>query len=112
MSKDIERNFKEKVKVIISLYHLNVVLFIAAYVKLPIMCIVIEYMALGSMFDILYNDLLSYLPQKLTIRMAYQAARKLHFLHSSDIVYCNLKSLNLLLDSKWQVKVSDFSLTK
>ncbi len=44
--------------------------------------------------------------------MAYQVARRMHFLHSSGIVHYDLKSLNLLLDSKWQVKVSDFSLTK
>ncbi len=60
MSKDMKRNFKEKVRVITSLHYLNIVFFMTAYVKLPIMCIVIEYIALGSMFDILYNDLLSY----------------------------------------------------
>jgi serine/threonine protein kinase len=29
----------------------------------------------------------------------------MHFLHSSGIVHRDLKSLNLLLDSKWNVKV-------
>jgi serine/threonine protein kinase len=36
----------------------------------------------------------------------------MHFLHSSGIVHRDLKSLNLLLDSKWNLKVSDFGLTK
>jgi serine/threonine protein kinase len=44
--------------------------------------------------------------------MAYQASKGMHFLHSSGIVHRDLKSLNLLLDSKWNVKVSDFGLTK
>jgi serine/threonine protein kinase len=44
--------------------------------------------------------------------MLYQAAKGMHFLHSSDIVHRDLKSLNLLLDAKWNVKVSDFGLTK
>ena len=44
--------------------------------------------------------------------MAYQAAKGMHFLHSSGIVHRDLKSLNLLLDAKWNVKVSDFGLTK
>jgi serine/threonine protein kinase len=44
--------------------------------------------------------------------MAYQAAKGMHFLHSSGIVHRDLKSLNLLLDNKWNVKVSDFGLTK
>jgi serine/threonine protein kinase len=44
--------------------------------------------------------------------MAYQASKGMHFLHSSGIVHRDLKSLNLLLDTKWNVKVSDFGLTK
>jgi serine/threonine protein kinase len=44
--------------------------------------------------------------------MAYQASKGMHFLHSSGIVHRDLKSLNLLLDAKWNVKVSDFGLTK
>jgi serine/threonine protein kinase len=43
--------------------------------------------------------------------MAYQGSKGMHFLHSSGIVHRDLKSLNLLLDSKWNVKVSDFGLT-
>jgi serine/threonine protein kinase len=35
----------------------------------------------------------------------------MHFLHSSGIVHRDLKSLNLLLDNKWNVKVGDFGLT-
>jgi serine/threonine protein kinase len=37
--------------------------------------------------------------------VAYQASKGMHFLHSSGIVHRDLKSLNLLLDNKWNVKV-------
>jgi serine/threonine protein kinase len=37
--------------------------------------------------------------------MAFQAAKGMHFLHSSGIVHRDLKSLNLLLDNKWNIKV-------
>jgi serine/threonine protein kinase len=52
------------------------------------------------------------IPFALKAKMAYQASKGMHFLHSSGIVHRDLKSLNLLLDSKWNVKVSDFGLTK
>jgi serine/threonine protein kinase len=60
----------------------------------------------------LHNELIPELPYALKIKMAYHAAKGMHFLHSSGIVHRDLKSLNLLLDNKWNVKVSDFGLTK
>jgi serine/threonine protein kinase len=62
--------------------------------------------------QLLHNELIDGLDFTLKAKMAYQAAKGMHFLHSSGIVHRDLKSLNLLLDSKWNVKVSDFGLTK
>lgn len=45
------------------------------------------------------------IPFKLRVKIAQQAAKGMHFLHSSGIVHRDLKSLNLLLDNKWNVKV-------
>jgi serine/threonine protein kinase len=42
-----------QVRVMTALRHPNVVLFMAASTKAPKMCIVMEYMALGSLFDVL-----------------------------------------------------------
>ena len=42
----------EQVRVMTALRHPNVVLFMAACTKAPKMCIVMEYMALGSLFDV------------------------------------------------------------
>jgi hypothetical protein len=136
-SRELERNFKEEVRVMTALRHPNVVLFMAACTKPPKMCIVMEFMALGSLFDVratyrlrcsyichyrgwvnspfssifatcvqlLHNELIPDIPFALRNKMAYQAAKGMHFLHSSGIVHRDLKSLNLLLDSKWNVKV-------
>jgi serine/threonine protein kinase len=54
--------------------------------------------------QLLHNELVPDIPFVLRNKMAYQAAKGMHFLHSSDIVHRDLKSLNLLLDSKWNVK--------
>jgi serine/threonine protein kinase len=45
------------------------------------------------------------IPFSLKVKIAYQAAKGMHFLHSSGIVHRDLKSLNLLLDNKWNLKV-------
>ena len=54
----------------------------------------------------LHNELVPEIPLSLKLRMAHQAAKGMHFLHASDIVHRDFKSLNLLLDNKWNVKVS------
>jgi serine/threonine protein kinase len=131
------KNFQDEVRVMTALRHPNVVLFMAACTRPPKMAIVMEFMALGSLFDVrplsphcvrshttdhthnthahtqlLHNELVPDVPHVLKVKMVYQAAKGMHFLHSSGIVHRDLKSLNLLLDAKWNVKVSDFGLTK
>jgi serine/threonine protein kinase len=41
-----------------ALRHPNVVLFMAASTSAEKMCLVMEYMALGSLFDVLQNELI------------------------------------------------------
>jgi serine/threonine protein kinase len=52
VTKDMEKSFKDEVRVMTALRHPNVVLFMAASTKPPKMCIVMEFMALGSLFDV------------------------------------------------------------
>jgi serine/threonine protein kinase len=88
-------------------------------------------MELGSLYDVLHNELVPRLPHALKIKLALQvsviiyksfcydiiivsvqAAQGMHFLHSSGVLHRDLKSPNLLLDDKWNVKISDFGLTR
>ncbi|SPN79556.1 Serine/Threonine-protein kinase [Brazilian cedratvirus IHUMI] len=112
VNKETEKAFRDEIKVMTTLRHPNVVLFMAACTKAPTLCIVMEFMSLGSLYDLLHNELITEIPFILKAKIAYQAAKGMHFLHSSGIVHRDLKSLNLLLDNKWNVKVSDFGLTK
>src|SRR5690606_7633046 len=59
-----------------------------------------------------HNELVPVLPMSLKIKLATQAAQGMHFLHSSGILHRDLKSPNILLDDKWNAKISDFGLTR
>nr|UDO47407.1 ser/thr kinase [Pandoravirus massiliensis] len=52
ITREMERNFCEEVRVMTALRHPNVVLFMAACTKPPNMCIVMEYMGLGSLYEV------------------------------------------------------------
>ncbi len=52
LSKEMQRAFKDEVEVMTALRHPHVVLFMAACTRPPRMCIVMEFMALGSLFDV------------------------------------------------------------
>jgi len=111
LPREVVRGFADEIRMMSRLRHPNVVLFMAACTKPPRLCIVMEFMSLGSLYDLLQNELIPDIPMGLRMRMGFQPAKGMHFLHSSGIVHRDLKSLNLLLDAKWNVKVSDFGLT-
>ncbi|ATE82248.1 Serine/threonine protein kinase [Pandoravirus salinus] len=104
-------HFSEEVRVMCALRHPHVVMFMGASTRPPVLAIVMEHMALGSLRDVLDNELLVQIPFKLKVAIAHHTAKGMHFLHSSGISHGDLKSLNILITEKWQAKVSDFGLS-
>jgi serine/threonine protein kinase len=105
-------SFKTEAKLMSKLRHPNVVLFMAASTTLPKLAIVTEFMTRGTLYDVLHSDILCFAWSS-KLSFAYDAARGMNYLHSSkpSFLHRDLKSLNLLVDDKWNVKVSDFGLT-
>ncbi|QPB44429.1 Ser/Thr protein kinase [Medusavirus stheno T3] len=102
---------REEIDVMSRVRHRNIVLFMAACARPPRVCIIMEHMELGSLFDLLHNELVPAIPLALRLKIAHNVASGMHYLHSSGIVHRDLKSPNVLLDSKWNAKVSDFGLS-
>jgi serine/threonine protein kinase len=78
-----------------------------------LMCLVTEYMPLGSLHDVLMDpkttiDLMAIL------KMATDAAKGINYMHMSSppIIHRDLKSHNLLVGDNFVVKVTDFGLAK
>lgn len=80
-------------------------------------CMISEYLELGSLADLLYGprpvsiDSWNYL---LLLDCASQAASGIRYLHTNKPAICHrdLKGSNLVVDSKWTVKVTDFGMSR
>ncbi|CAN4115597.1 unnamed protein product [Withania somnifera] len=76
--------------------------------------LVYEYMARGNLENHLFRRCSSSLPWLTRMKIAVDAAKGLAFLHGEEkpVIYRDFKASNILLDSNYTAKLSDFGLAK
>ncbi|THU71753.1 hypothetical protein C4D60_Mb04t04800 [Musa balbisiana] len=98
------------------LSHPNLVKLLGYCLEDKELLLVYEYMAKGSLENHLFRKGLAYEPLSWSLRLkiAIGAARGLAFLHTSEkqVIYRDFKASNILLDSNYNAKLSDFGLAK
>ncbi|RWR86085.1 protein kinase APK1A, chloroplastic [Cinnamomum micranthum f. kanehirae] len=97
-------------------YHPNLVKLIGYCLEDEQRLLVYEFMPRGSLENHLFRRASYFLPLswKLRMKVALGAAKGLAFLHSAEarVIYRDFKTSNVLLDSKYNAKLSDFGLAK
>ncbi|MQL87328.1 hypothetical protein Taro_019862 [Colocasia esculenta] len=98
------------------LYHPNLVRLIGYCLEDEHRLLVYEFMPRGSLENHLFRRGSYFQPLSWNLRMkvALGAAKGLAFLHSAEIkvIYRDFKTSNILLDSNYNAKLSDFGLAK
>lgn len=76
--------------------------------------LVYEYMPRGSLENQLFRRYSATMPWSTRMKIALGAAKGLAFLHEADkpVIYRDFKASNILLDSDYTAKLSDFGLAK
>ncbi|CAN0902019.1 G-type lectin S-receptor-like serine/threonine-protein kinase LECRK3 [Linum grandiflorum] len=115
MTNKLQENheFATEVKVIGGTNHRNLVKLVGFCNKGQHRILVYEFMSNGSLADFLFRD--NRPSWSTRIEIAYAVARGLVYLHdecSTQIIHCDIKPQNVLLDEFLTAKISDFGLAK
>ncbi|XP_022844968.1 probable serine/threonine-protein kinase PBL18 [Olea europaea var. sylvestris] len=96
------------------LHHPNLVKLIGYCLEGENRILVYEFMPNGSLENHLFRRHMPSLSWTTRIKVAAGAARGLCFLHNSEspVIYRDFKTSNILLDSEFNAKLSDFGLAK
>eukprot|EP01098_Paradermamoeba_levis_P010501 TRINITY_DN4408_c0_g6_i1.p1 TRINITY_DN4408_c0_g6~~TRINITY_DN4408_c0_g6_i1.p1 ORF type:complete len:373 (+),score=99.67 TRINITY_DN4408_c0_g6_i1:1397-2515(+) len=103
------REFIKEVTMLSKLRHPNIILLLGACTRTTSLCIITEYLAGGSLFHLLHVEKVA-LNLSAFLSICRGVCLGMNYLHLEDppIIHRDLKSMNLLLDSKGTVKVADF----
>lgn len=112
-----EREFKVEVEAIGKVRHKNLVGLVGYCAEGPQRMLVYEYIDNGNLEQWLHGDVgpVSPLTWEIRMKIAVGTAKGLAYLHEGlepKVVHRDIKSSNILLDRKWNAKVSDFGLAK
>ncbi|KAK9220845.1 hypothetical protein WN944_009269 [Citrus x changshan-huyou] len=110
---DGEREFKNEVVVIGQTHHKNLVQLLGFCDEGQNRLLVYEFLNNGTLASFLFGNLKPNWNPRTNI--AFQIARGLLYLHedcSSQIIHCDIKPQNILLDDHYNARISDFGLAK
>ncbi|XP_031385107.1 G-type lectin S-receptor-like serine/threonine-protein kinase LECRK3 [Punica granatum] len=114
VSTDGEREFHTEMKIIGRTHHRNLVRLLGYSFDVSNRLLVYEYMSNGSLADLLFApDKLLCWEEKMGI--VRNIARGLLYLHEeceTQIIHCDIKPENILIDEQRCAKISDFGLSK
>ncbi|KNA21219.1 hypothetical protein SOVF_044870 [Spinacia oleracea] len=104
------REFENELEILCKMRHCNIVNLLGYCTEMGERLLVYEYMTHGTLHDHLHDGL-SPLSWTIRLRIAMQAAKGLEYLHmeaNPPVVHRDVKTYNILLDSDWGARISDF----
>ncbi|XP_030446854.1 wall-associated receptor kinase 3-like [Syzygium oleosum] len=108
----IKRDFQHELEIVMQINHKNVVKLHGICLETRIPLLVYEYISNGTLFQHIHQNASTILRLwKNRLKIAVEAALALEYMHSCaepPIIHGDIKSVNILLDHNYSVKVSDF----
>lgn len=114
LAEDGEKEFEAEMKTVGKTHHRNLVRLMGFCNEGSNRILVYEYMSNGSLADFLFKAKTG--PDwNERVRIAVDVAKGIQYLHEeceTQIIHCDIKPQNILIDEYWTPKISDFGLAK
>ncbi|WCJ36976.1 G-type lectin S-receptor-like serine/threonine-protein kinase LECRK3 [Euphorbia peplus] len=110
---DTEKEFRTEVEVIGQTHHKNLVKLVGFCDEGQHRLLVYEFMSSGTLSNFLFGDIKPCWEQR--TQVAFGIAKGLLYLHeecTTQIIHCDIKPQNILLDDNLDAKIADFGLAK
>ncbi|CAN0923352.1 Wall-associated receptor kinase 2 [Linum grandiflorum] len=108
----ISQEFQHEIEVVSQVNHINVVKVVGLCLETKLPLLVYEFIPNGTLFDHIHKQRSRVMSTwKHRLRIATEVAHALDYLHSlanPPIIHGDIKSTNILIDSEFRAKVSDF----
>ncbi|CAN7060480.1 hypothetical protein IGI04_016096 [Brassica rapa subsp. trilocularis] len=114
VTQEAKREFQNEVELLSKIQHSNIISLLGSACEINSSFVVYELMEKGSLDDQLHGPSCgSALTWHMRMKIALDTARGLEYLHEHcrpPVIHRDLKSSNILLDSSFNAKISDFGL--
>ncbi|KAF8412818.1 hypothetical protein HHK36_000789 [Tetracentron sinense] len=116
-SERLNRVFKQELQILLQVRHENIVKFLGYCDEREEGALLFEYVRNGSLHEKLHDrgSNHSVLSWRKRMSIAFQLAEAIEYLHDScspQIVHCDIKASNILLDEQFNCKLCDFGFAK
>eukprot|EP01018_Ginkgo_biloba_P026899 Gb_15089 [translate_table: standard] len=114
-NEEAHKSFSTECKVLGTVRHRNHVKIITSFSNLEFKALVMEFMPSGSLEKHLYSDNACELNLRDRVNIAIDIARAMEYLHHLspvEVVHCDLKLANVLLDENMTARVADFGIAR